>query len=414
MASRITLAKSVLSSIPLYPMLVGKILKGVCQEIERIQRDFIWGHDRSSNCYHPVGWDRLTRPKEYGGLGFRRLSSFNQVCRAKLAWNLVIGSNSLWADVLLNRYMMREGYSLLNYCLGNSKLWHFISSQKIIIDRGSKWHVRNGLSVNFFNDHWLLDGMGIKELCIRQISTEEDVSLVSHWVKDGSWDFSKLADVVRPEVIQRLIVVIPPKVDASHDIIVWGATPNGKFSVKSVYFLIEVNPPNLRCNLFKHIWNWNGVECIRVFLWRVALQKLPTNEWRSCWSAHSGLCGYCNIESESILHILRDCCYAHNMWLKLLKPNYVSQFFSAGLKDWLSMNLMGKLSKDMGLFWNLIFGVAVWMLWKWSNSFAFDPNFVKPRSPESFILHNWRNFSMYEELIPDPITQCLTSGEPRS
>jgi len=43
LAGRITLSKAVISSIPYYHMQYAKIPKTICDEIEKIQRGFLWG-----------------------------------------------------------------------------------------------------------------------------------------------------------------------------------------------------------------------------------------------------------------------------------------------------------------------------------------------------------------------------------
>jgi hypothetical protein len=43
LAGRITLAKSVIQAIPIYPMMSMHISRGCLDEIERLQRSFIWG-----------------------------------------------------------------------------------------------------------------------------------------------------------------------------------------------------------------------------------------------------------------------------------------------------------------------------------------------------------------------------------
>lgn len=68
----------------------------------------------------------MLKPKEYRGLGFRKLASVNRACGAKLAWKLTICEKGLWADILLHKYMMRDDASLLNYRSGDSRLWRFI------------------------------------------------------------------------------------------------------------------------------------------------------------------------------------------------------------------------------------------------------------------------------------------------
>ena len=95
--------------------------------MERLQRNFIWGNSQHSKGFHPIGWDQIVRPKVNGGLGFKKLSSFNRAYGAKIAWKLVNGDKGLWVDVLLHKYMLRNEDNLLEARKGNSALWKFIS-----------------------------------------------------------------------------------------------------------------------------------------------------------------------------------------------------------------------------------------------------------------------------------------------
>jgi len=45
--------------------LPAKVLEG----IDRVNRNFLWGSDESKGKMHWVGWQKVTRPKEEGGLG---------------------------------------------------------------------------------------------------------------------------------------------------------------------------------------------------------------------------------------------------------------------------------------------------------------------------------------------------------
>lgn len=95
-ASRVTLAKSVIEALSLYPMMATKIPKAVLQDIHKMQRAFIWGDDENGRHVHAVNWDTVTKPKYLGGLGLRRLSTMNDACLLKLGWELKPGSSSLW------------------------------------------------------------------------------------------------------------------------------------------------------------------------------------------------------------------------------------------------------------------------------------------------------------------------------
>lgn len=69
-AGRVTLAKSVLSSIPMYAMQTVVFPMGVCNEMDKYMRRFIWGGpmaEGTPNKLSLVTWDKVTRPKVSGG-----------------------------------------------------------------------------------------------------------------------------------------------------------------------------------------------------------------------------------------------------------------------------------------------------------------------------------------------------------
>jgi hypothetical protein len=70
LAGRITLAKSVIQAIPIYPMMFMPMPKSCLDEIEKIQRAFIWGDTGDKRKARMVGWETITKPKSSGGLGF--------------------------------------------------------------------------------------------------------------------------------------------------------------------------------------------------------------------------------------------------------------------------------------------------------------------------------------------------------
>ncbi|XP_028767839.1 uncharacterized protein LOC114725488 [Neltuma alba] len=342
MAGRITLAKSVLSAIPLYPMQVSKIPIAVCHEVERLQRKFIWGHSQSLHGFHPIRWDQMVLPKLYGGLGFKRLTTVNQVCGAKLAWKLVTGAKGLWVEVLLHKK--------------------------------------------------------VKDLCLRPLTEEENNSKVADWVSYGAWDFQRLSNLVPNCVFQRLITTLPPLEGAGDDILSWNATVDGAFTLKSAYYMVEKNPPNTYSFVYKAIWKWRGAERIRVFIWIAFNNKLPTNAWRSKWSATQDICPCCNFGSEDVLHILRDCEYASGLWKHLVHPKYHSAFFATHLRDWFALNLKRDLGNISNGNWNLLWGVSIWKLWLWRNNSIFNDNFIKPSNPTAVIMQTWRHFVQIQEM----------------
>jgi hypothetical protein len=68
-AGRVTLAKSVLGSLPSYFLSLFKAPKAVINTWEGLRRKFVWGGVGTGKKISWVKWDKLIRPKCIGGIG---------------------------------------------------------------------------------------------------------------------------------------------------------------------------------------------------------------------------------------------------------------------------------------------------------------------------------------------------------
>ncbi|KAG6393294.1 hypothetical protein SASPL_147531 [Salvia splendens] len=104
LAGRITLAQAVLSTMPLYAMQTSKLPVGVCTEIGKEIRGFIWVSHRSGQRLSKVAWSKVSRPKDEGGLSLRKLSLVNFAFGMKECWEIFKQPMSLWATQLCSKY----------------------------------------------------------------------------------------------------------------------------------------------------------------------------------------------------------------------------------------------------------------------------------------------------------------------
>ena len=72
LAGRTTLAKSVLSALPIYTMQTSVLPCFTCTRLDALCRNFIWGSSGEHRKIHLVCWDMVCRPKNYRGLGIRK------------------------------------------------------------------------------------------------------------------------------------------------------------------------------------------------------------------------------------------------------------------------------------------------------------------------------------------------------
>lgn len=73
-AGRVTLAKSVLQAFLPYCMQTMLLPKGVCNQLEKMQRGLIWGAENETRSMSQVSWDVVCSSKNQGGLRVRRMT----------------------------------------------------------------------------------------------------------------------------------------------------------------------------------------------------------------------------------------------------------------------------------------------------------------------------------------------------
>jgi hypothetical protein len=66
-----------------------------------------WGSSLDNHKIHWLRWEKLTRSKSQGGIGFRDFSLFNQAMSGKQGWRLLMRPNSLCARVLKGKYIIQ-------------------------------------------------------------------------------------------------------------------------------------------------------------------------------------------------------------------------------------------------------------------------------------------------------------------
>ncbi|CAL5353932.1 unnamed protein product [Camellia sinensis] len=103
-AGRLTLIKFVLDSLPGYYISIFKMPKGVVREIERIKAAFLWGSLGVKRKIRLVNWKDVTRRKEQGGLGLRRIDEMNEFLLVKWWWRYGVEDNSLWKKIIISKY----------------------------------------------------------------------------------------------------------------------------------------------------------------------------------------------------------------------------------------------------------------------------------------------------------------------
>jgi hypothetical protein len=104
---------------------------------------------------HWLAWDKVARPKSFGGVGFRDLRVFNQALLARQAWRLLQFPNTLCARVLRAKYFPAGNLLDTAFIQNSSPSWQGVMHGLELLKEGAIWRIGNGSEVKIWRDNWL-------------------------------------------------------------------------------------------------------------------------------------------------------------------------------------------------------------------------------------------------------------------
>ncbi|XP_052484875.1 uncharacterized protein LOC128039968 [Gossypium raimondii] len=189
LARRVTLAKSVLLVIPCYFIQSALLPKGVCREMKKLIRKFIWGVPNNKRKESLIGWDKVYLPTNKGGLGFRHINSQNKAFMRNLGINLINKVDDLWMKVLRTKYRVVDRF-LQGICVNQSSyIWRSLMSVWETLRENVTWRVGDRCDVKFWTDSWFR-GLGpLINYCTKAQPSFSDVSIYGMVTNDGDWNW---------------------------------------------------------------------------------------------------------------------------------------------------------------------------------------------------------------------------------
>ena len=151
------------------------------------------------------------------------------------------------------------------------------------------------------------------------IDEDKASKLVSDYINDrGEWSWETIRSFLPEDCLSFFHSIKTPKVTMGHDLVAWLNSTTGDFSVKSTYNCWKDEGTNHISNLFKAVWRVKAPHRIQHFLWLVSNNALLTTQGRCRRGmTDEDTCQVCGCESETVLHILRDCPVVKEMWMSI-------------------------------------------------------------------------------------------------
>ncbi|KAL6218309.1 hypothetical protein ACLB2K_011523 [Fragaria x ananassa] len=380
MAGRLTLVQSVTSSIPIYSMQTVKFPVSLCERIDKLNRDFIWGDNNEKKRVHLVNWETVCQPKCLGGLGVKKTEDMNQAMLAKASWRIFKQDSGLWASIYSEKYLNDCSIIDQNYIAPAdcSSTWRSMAYGTKLMRSNLSWRIGDGKMVKFWSDTWVLS-VPLLQFALPHAVINLSSTVCDFWCDTG-WNIEMLSDVVPPEVVNQIISFPTGFEDSGNDQLIWKATSNGVFSENSAYIsLFDMAEP--QHHYWKVVWKLNCPPKLKTFFWTVLHKKILTNVQRVRRRfTTSAVCPICNSADESLLHLFRDCYKSKEVWKSICPSSHISNSFILGWDIGFLLNCF--VNPRSRMVSNGATSLSVcWFLWKWSNKIVFDSGFVMPGDP---------------------------------
>ncbi|XP_056688793.1 uncharacterized protein [Spinacia oleracea] len=364
----------------------GQTPKNGLHDIDKKARRFIWGGHDDKRCTHLLAWEVLQKPREQGGVGIRSAKQANPAFLAKLGWRTLTEPNALWSRVLRAKYCKgRCDIDMFEPKKGMSNVRRGITENAKLLCEGMRMAVGNGNQTLFWDHKWATD-KPLSDLVTKPLSPDlAGATVAEMWESGFGWRWEIFSPYLQQDTL-KLIQSYELKDDPDiGDLVYWQGESKGKFSIKSALRIMRHTTDTIDDVCWETIWSAPVQQRIRAFLWLSCHDRILGNLNRfKRRMADNPKCYICDAREESTLHILRDYPAAKLVWRRVGSIALLPHFFTSNLKDWITTNLNGLAGEEL-VDWRTSFGVAIWWIWKWRNSFVFNRKHEIPVDIGAFI-----------------------------
>ncbi|XP_071740916.1 uncharacterized protein [Rutidosis leptorrhynchoides] len=408
---RLTLIKSVLSSLPLYYFSLFQPPNIIINKLESIRRDFFWGGSVDNKKMAWVKWDNILLPYKLGGLNIGALKNKNWALLCKWWWRFLNDDNSLWVRVIKSIYgksgglgiissvdnfnknfIGRTWYNIINLGPSLSKLgWDFSNSFCKVIGRGN--------NTKFWLEPWC-GPETLKDKFPRLFRLESnkmaEVAERVSWSNNEpicSWNWTSQPRGRTGSDINTLIDKIKKVTPTGNEYVQWNWTSSsdGSFTTKKcTIILTEVTNASIQSPVPTIINNLLPQK-IGIFVWRAKLNKLPvrTELDKRGIDLHSVRCPVCDEDIETIEHSMLKCKVAIELWDRIRKWWTLNSINISSISETFEDKNPNISSPQGRKIWQAITWVTGYTLWKNRNECVFGRKKTSPR-----VLHCSRIFKL--------------------
>ena len=284
-----------------------------------------------------VSWDRLSKPKAAGGLGFKDIQLFNQALLAKQAWRILTNPGSLLARILLGKYCHKRSFLDIQAPTVCSHGWRSIIHRRDLLNGDLGKAIGNGQTTRVWHDSWISLSEHIK--VFGPINENAlDLTVVDLLTDDLSWNSKRIEEFL-PQFAKQIQSIQPSQKGVENVYIGCQPVQSGIYSTKSGYNTAAANLGSNQYsspqefNWIKDIWSGKCSPKMKVFLWSIIQQALPLGDnLQSRGVQAEGLFSRCK-ERETTMHTFVECPFTKEVWKLIPLQKVVHQATCANFKE---------------------------------------------------------------------------------
>lgn len=320
-----------------------------------------------------VSWDKMTKPKSVGSLGFRDIQFFNQALVAKQAWKVLTKPGSLLAKILLGKYCHKQSLLTVNAPTNCSHGWRSLLHGRDLLKGYLGKAIGNGCTTSVWKDTWVSLTSQVKPYG-PIAEADMDLTVSDLLTDDMQWNTKRLKEVL-PLLVDQ-IKCIKPSSTGAEDVFIWQPTSSGDYTTKSGYAVAATKGSTLlvpNSDLFNWIRDVWATECspkMKVFTWSIIQRALPLGENLQSRGIHAqAKCIRCN-ELETAKHIFFDCPFAKEVWSLILLKEVVHLATATDFKEAVVAFKRAVCLPPSGITGSILPWIS-WTLWTARNTLIF-------------------------------------------
>ncbi|PNX77061.1 hypothetical protein L195_g033022 [Trifolium pratense] len=102
---------------------------------------------------------------------------------------------------------------------------------------------------------------------------------------------------------------------------------------------------------------------------------------------------------DRISVIIAETARKQGEWISAVDVSLWHQFFTSDLKEWIAINILSTMDKNLHGEWSSFWAMACHLAWNWRNKEKQEENFIRPINQTQFVRQSIDSYMMADGVI---------------